>query len=90
LKNYLAVLKLKKEIKRKKEKTKKFRKIEDSEIISYFTSEFHFPKNLVEGKKRSTISKIIEKLSRKVIKIISTNKISYQKLMKGENFILRG
>jgi len=76
LKNYLAVLKLRKEIKRKKEKTKKFRKIEDSEIISYFTSKFHFLKNLVEGKKRSTISKIIEKLSRKVIKIISTKNIS--------------
>jgi len=75
LKNYLAVLKLRKEIKSKKEKTK-FRKIEDSEIISYFTSEFHFPKNLVEGKKRSTISKIIEKLSTKVIKIISTKNIS--------------
>jgi len=76
IKSSLAILKLRKEIKRKREKTKKFRKIEDSEIISYFTSEFYFPENLVEGKKRSIISKIIEKLSRKVIKIISTKNIS--------------
>ena len=71
IKSTYSILKLKNEIQKKREDTIKNRKILDSKIIENFTSEFYFPEILVKGKKRSIISKIIENLSRKMIKRIS-------------------
>lgn len=72
IKSAFAILKLKEDIKKKKEETEKYRKISDSEIVKNFTTEFYYPESLVKGGKRSVISKIIENLSIRVIKTISS------------------
>ncbi len=72
IKSAFVILKLKGDIKKKREETEKFRKISDSEIVKNFTTQFYYPESLVEGEKRSVISKIIENLSIKVIKTISS------------------
>jgi len=72
IQSVFAVLKLRKEIKDKKEDVKNNRKISDKEVVKSFTTEFYYPQKLATGKKRTWIGKIIENLSTKAMKIIST------------------
>lgn len=67
IKSIFALRSLQSEIKMKKMKNLKDRKVSDQEIIKNFTYEFHFPNNISSGKLRSFMMRVIENLSKKAI-----------------------
>jgi GT2 family glycosyltransferase len=72
IKSVFSIWKLNQDIEKKKKETSSFRKINDSEVVKSFTAKFYYPENIAKGKKRSFITKIIENLSIKALKKIST------------------
>jgi len=73
IKSLFAILKLRKQIAKKKESTKQFRKISDKQLVENFSVDFYFPEILVKGRKRSFFSKIIYGLSERVMEKIRTS-----------------
>jgi len=73
IKSSIEILKLRKQISKKKEVTKQFRKVSDSQVVESFSTDFYFPEILVKGSKRSIFSKIIHGLSERVMEKIRLN-----------------
>ncbi len=73
IKSGLSIIGLGKEIKEKREKTKKIRTKSDSEVVQSFTTEFYYPENIVSGNKRTAISRIINYLSKKAMSAIQSD-----------------
>ena len=67
----ISIFKLRKQIKKNKNKIKKLKNISDKEVIKHFVNDFEFPSNLVQSSSNITnkVIKFLTKLSRTIIKI---------------------
>ena len=72
IKSIISIWKLRKEIEKKRKETLNLRKIDDIKVVKNFTTEFYYPESLTKGRKRSLITIIIENLSKKALKKITT------------------
>jgi len=64
IKACLSLLKIRKDIQKRKEKFYNTRKVNDKEVIRYFSDEFHLPPNVSSGKSAKIFSSVLSSLSR--------------------------